>query len=347
MGDGFILDDLTDGGAYDQALDRAREAFFDIEPFRSYRDHFNVYYVYAESKQRGATYGYGYDGSTRQNFASAVRNTAFSAAFTQEANSTATSCDYQKVFNYARRVPVMKQGADIVLDSDGNPVSGAITDPDNIINKTVIILVINDQRYAGTCIMYGSGACIGMCPMSTSPGTMSFEATLRHEVGGHGFGRFADEYIYYDEALPSSGGSYNATNLAAWQGIGQYLNVSLANVTDQAPSNWQPFLADPETYPEVGFFEGACTYAKGIWRAEQNSIMNDNVRYFNGPQAYFIYRKIKTLSNETPSWEEFVANDAARIREQANANSAAVQNAQGAGEKFIPLAPPILIGMPQ
>ena len=53
MGDGFILDDLTDGGAYDQALDRAREAFFDIEPFRSYRDHFNVYYVYAESKQRG------------------------------------------------------------------------------------------------------------------------------------------------------------------------------------------------------------------------------------------------------------------------------------------------------
>ena len=197
-----------------------------------------MYYVYAESKQRGATYGYGYDGSTRQNFASAVRNTAFSAAFTQEANSTATSCDYQKVFNYARRVPVMKQGADIVLDSDGNPVSGAITDPDNIINKTVIILVINDQRYAGTCIMYGSGACIGMCPMSTSPGTMSFEATLRHEVGGHGFGRFADEYIYYDETLPSSGGSYNATNLAAWQGIGQYLNVSLANVTDQAPSNW-------------------------------------------------------------------------------------------------------------
>ena len=34
MGDGFILDDLTDGGAYDQAMDRAREAFFDIEPFR-------------------------------------------------------------------------------------------------------------------------------------------------------------------------------------------------------------------------------------------------------------------------------------------------------------------------
>lgn len=86
---------------------------------------------------------------------------------------------------------------------------------------------------------------------------MSFEATLRHEVGGHGFGRFADEYIYYDEELPSTSGSYNAATLAAWQGIGQYLNVSLANVTDQAPSNWQPFLADPETYPEVGFFEGA------------------------------------------------------------------------------------------
>lgn len=61
MGDGFTAADMARGGAYDQAMDRAREAFFDIEPFKSYRNYFNVYYVYAESEDRGATYGWGYD----------------------------------------------------------------------------------------------------------------------------------------------------------------------------------------------------------------------------------------------------------------------------------------------
>ena len=53
MGDGFILDDLTDGGAYDQALDRAREAFFDIEPFRSYRSFQRVLRICREQTARG------------------------------------------------------------------------------------------------------------------------------------------------------------------------------------------------------------------------------------------------------------------------------------------------------
>lgn len=347
MGDGFIFDDLTKGGAYDQALDRAREAFFDIEPFRSYRNRFNVYYVYAESQQRGATYGYGYDGSTRNNFASTVRSTAFSAKFSQTDDSTSTQCNYQKVFNYARKVPAMKEGADIVLKEDGNIQSGGIVDQNNVINNSVIIVVINDQRYAGTCVMYPTGACIGMCPMSASPGTMSFEATLRHEVGGHGFGRFTDEYIYYNSELPqsSSNGGYNAATLAAWQGMGQYLNISLSDTPASAPDVWQPFLGN-EAYPEVDFFEGACTYAQGVWRAEQNSIMNNNVRYFNGPQAYFIYNRIKKIAKETPTWDEFRSKDAARAAERVNASAASARGV-AEGEKFIPLAPPIMMDMPR
>lgn len=349
IGDGFILDDLVKGGAYDQALDRAREAFFDIEPFRTYRDNFNIYYVYAESQQRGATYGYGYDGSTRNTFATTVRNTAFNATFSKTSGSTSTSCNYQKAFDYARKVPAIKQGADIVLREDGNIESGAILDRDNVINKTVIILVINDQRYAGTCIMYGTGACIGMCPMavSTSP-TMTFEATLRHEVGGHGFGRFTDEYIYYNSELPqsSSDGGYNASTLAVWQSMNQYLNISLSEDPDQAPSVWKPFLNN-DAYPEVDFFEGACTYAQGVWRAEQNSIMNNIVRYFNGPQAYFIYTRIKDITKQTASWDEFVAKDIARAAERVNAAAANARGTVASDEKFIPLAPPIMIGVPR
>lgn len=345
MGDGFIAADLERGGAYDQAMDRAREAFFDIEPFKSYRNYFNVYYVYAESAERGATYGWGYDGSSRPTFSFTERNTAFDATFSQSANSTATSCNYQKVFNYARNIPAIKVGADIVLKPDGNIQSGAIADRNNVINKTLIILVINDTRYAGTCVMYPTGAAIGMCPMSSATGNMSFEATLRHEAGGHGFGKFTDEYIYSETAIPqtSTDGGYSLNTLQQWQGLGYYMNMSTVKTKDGAPEVWQPFLDNAAIYPEVGFFEGGCTYALGVWRAESNSIMNDNVPYFNGPQRYYIYNRIKTIAGETPTWADFRTRDVQATPSQLNAFAAMVKASQS---EFIPLGRPIMMDMP-
>lgn len=344
MGDGFTAADLEQGGAYDQAMDRAREAFFDIEPFKSYRSYFNVYYVYAESEDRGATYGWGYDGSTKATFAFTVRNTAFKATFSTSANSTATSCNYQKVFDYARKIPAIKVGADIVLKPDGNILSGAISDVNNVINKTLIILVINDTRYAGTCVMYPTGAAIGMCPMSTAVGNMSFEATLRHEAGGHGFGKFTDEYIYYPGAIPQTDASgYSVNEIQQWQGLGFYKNMSTVKTKAGAPEEWQPFLDNAAVYPEVGFFEGGCTYALGIWRAESNSIMNDNVPYFNGPQRYFIYNRIKKIAGEAPSWADFRTRDVQATPSQLNAFAAM---AKASESEFIPLGRPIMMDMP-
>lgn len=344
MGDGFTAADLEQGGAYDQAMDRAREAFFAIEPFKSYRNYFNIYYVYAESEERGATYGWGYDGSTKATFAFTERNTAFSAKFSQSANSTATSCNYQKVFNYARKIPAIKVGADIVLKPDGNIQSGAIADRNNVINKTLIILVINDTRYAGTCVMYPTGAAIGMCPMSTAAGNMSFEATLRHEAGGHGFGKFTDEYIYSQTAIPQTDASgYSLNEIQQWQGLGFYMNMSTVKTKTGAPEVWQPFLDNAAIYPEVGFFEGGCTYALGIWRAESNSIMNDNVPYFNGPQRYFIYNRIKSIAGEVPTWADFRTRDVQATPSQLNAFSAM---AKASESQFIPLGRPIIMDMP-
>ena len=355
MGDGFIYEDMARGGAYDQAMDRAREAFFDIEPYRSYRNYFNVYYVYAESRERGATYGWGYDGSTKASFASTVRNTAFNATFSTTANSTATEVNYQKAFDYARKVPAVKQGGDVVLKEDGNVdysvVGNAIADKNNVINKTVVIVVINDTRYAGTCVMYPTGACVGMVPMSSATDPrMTFEATLRHEVGGHGFGKFTDEYIYSQGSIPetSTDGGYDKKTVKAWQDqLGYYMNVSLTNDKGTAPAIWKLFFSDTDysngTYPSVGFFAGACTYGQGIWRAEENTIMNDNVSYFNGPQAYFIYKQIKEIAGETPSWTEFKSKESKRKAEQVNARSVRSR----AGDGFIPLAPPVMMDMPQ
>ncbi len=52
--DGFVLEDDEYGGTMDQADQMAIEAFFRVEPYPTYRDHFTVYKVAAYSQERGA-----------------------------------------------------------------------------------------------------------------------------------------------------------------------------------------------------------------------------------------------------------------------------------------------------
>ena len=53
MGDGFTKKDLEIGGFYEQSMLDATNHFFATEPFKSYRDFFNVYMVVAESNEEG------------------------------------------------------------------------------------------------------------------------------------------------------------------------------------------------------------------------------------------------------------------------------------------------------
>ena len=43
MGDGYVDKDMTGGGKYEQAMQKAMEQFFSIEPYKSLRNRFNVY----------------------------------------------------------------------------------------------------------------------------------------------------------------------------------------------------------------------------------------------------------------------------------------------------------------
>ena len=89
------------------------------------------------------------------------------------------SCDYVKCFRYARMVPGMKVGDDVTTDPQGYWY-GAITNKANPINNCVIIVVVNDKRYAGTCSFWGSGACIGMCGTRLADTALPNWATNTH-----------------------------------------------------------------------------------------------------------------------------------------------------------------------
>ncbi|MEG1935496.1 MAG: hypothetical protein RR141_05825, partial [Rikenellaceae bacterium] len=54
---------------------------------------------------------------------------------------------------------------------------------------------------------------------------------------------------------------------------------------------------------------GGYFYKYGVWRAEKNQCMNNNIPYFNGPSRELFVKRLKKLAGETYSWDEFVAND--------------------------------------
>ena len=55
LGDGFITDDLiAETGVFDKAVEEAYEALFAVEPYKTYKEYFNVWSVACESKERGS-----------------------------------------------------------------------------------------------------------------------------------------------------------------------------------------------------------------------------------------------------------------------------------------------------
>ncbi|MDE6569428.1 MAG: hypothetical protein K2K43_02245 [Alistipes sp.] len=275
-GDGFIAEDYTEGGAFDQAVETAINAFFSVEPYKSYRSYFRVSTVAAHSEERGATVEKAMTGCPVQK-----RNTVFSCVL-EGGNSTGITCNAEKVFTYAKKV----QGV-----------------TEEVLKNTTVFVIINLDVYAGTCIMYNNGKSVSMCPT----GRKSFGEVVSHEGGGHGFGRLLDEYRYYNETLPAS----ESSQITAWRGLDPYYGYNVSLTNDPNKAHWSHYLSRAG-YEAVGFYEGACLYERGIWRPEYNSCMNNNIPYYNAPSREAIVRRICRASGTAFDLEKFVQNDHVR-----------------------------------
>lgn len=271
MGDGFIEEDLFPGEAYDRAMEEAIQAYFAVEPYKSYREYFCPYIVYACSEQRGAS-SKDKNGQIRDK-----RNTVFSV--TIKDGETAMDANRDKVVSYARKIPgmVTQQGA--------------------------IVVISNDSRYAGTCIQWSDGQTIALIPMNRDaqpPGGV--EHLVAHEGAGHGFGMLADEYVNDSGYLPQA----KVEELKNWQRSGLYLNVT--STQDTATVFWHDFIGR-SGYALAGFFEGAHYYKKGIWRSESKNCMVNNIQYFSIACRLAIVQRIKRIAGESFDLEDFIRRD--------------------------------------
>lgn len=285
---------------FNKYVELGKEAFFTEEPFKSTKDRFNIYRIGSVSKNGIITQEGG--------------DTKFSAQFGQGTN---ISGDDKAVFSFVQeKIPSVD------------------------LTKTIIFVIINKAKYAGTCWMYTNNMAICYVPLCRDE--TDYAQTLRHEGCGHGFGKLADEYFYDSMGrIPDD----KVSELKKWKGFayGFYENVDLTS--DPNTILWSKFISDSRYSGKVDVYEGGYTYPYGVYRPTDNSIMRYNTGGFNAPSREAIYKKIMKFSEGnawTYDYETFVAFDTpARSAEavtRAAAQCAAVDKAN-----FIPLAPPVMV----
>ncbi len=270
MGDCFDAKDIAEG-KYLKAMQDAYKYFFDIEPYLTYKDYFNVYAVVGMSADSG------------MGTVNTIREARFGSQYTL---NEGVSPDFETVFAGACVAPI-----------------------NNNVATTLVILVENSYEYSGLCYMWGDGSAVAVVPMSNDPAPYDFRGLVHHEAGGHGFGKLADEYIYHNSFVSACPACGNAPYLAilANKSYGFYENVSLTG--DWNEIEWSHLISDPQYSNVVDVYEGAYMHARGVYRSEATSCMNNNIPYYNAISREAMVKRIMKYAGEEYSFEAFKAKD--------------------------------------
>ena len=272
LGDGYDAKDIA-SGQYLKDMQDGMEYFFGIEPFKTYRDYFNVSTAFALSTESGV------------GTVNTIRYNRFNTTFT---GGVGLKCDYDEMFSYVLR--------------------NTKVNTDNLC-QTLIVVIPNSTDYGGITQMWEDGSAIAFCPKSTYGYPFDSRGVMQHEAGGHGFGKLGDEYIYHNTFIDVCGctccGHVDAV-LAA-QSLGWYQNISVTGKMHQVP--WSHLIFDSRYSDIVDIYEGAFMHNRGVFRSEQNSCMNNDIPYFSTISREAIVKRIKAYAGEEYSYEDFVKND--------------------------------------
>ena len=272
LGDGYDAKDIA-SGQYLKDMQDEVEYFFGIEPYKTYRDYFNIYTAFPVSTESGI-------GSINT-----IRYNRFNTTFT---GGVGLKCDYDEMFSYVLNAPTVTR--------------------DNLC-QSLIIVIPNSTDYGGITQMWEDGSAIAFCPKSTYGYPLDSRGVIQHEAGGHGFGKLGDEYIYHNAFIDACGctccGHVDA--ILGAQSLGWFDNLSITVKTNQVP--WSHLIYDPRYSDIVDIYEGGYMHSRGVFRSEQNSCMNNDIPYYSTISRESIVKRIKRYAGEEYSFEEFVAND--------------------------------------
>ena len=272
LGDGFNAKDIA-SGEYLKDIKQEVEYFFGIEPYKTYRDYFNVYTAIPLSTESGV------------GTVNTIRYNRFNTTFT---GGVGLKADYDEIFDYALGAPTVNKGN---------------------LNQTLIIIVPNSTDYGGICQMWPDGSAIAFCPKSTYGYPLNTRGVIQHEAGGHGFGKLGDEYIYHNAFIDACGCSCcgHVLEFNAAKSLGWYDNLELTGKMHSV--GWSHLIFDDRYSDIVDIYEGGYMHNRGVFRSEPNSCMNNDIPYYSTISRESIVKRIKAYAGETYSFEDFVKND--------------------------------------
>lgn len=313
--DGFRAEELD---KFEMLAKSAVDYFFQVEPYKSYKDYFTVYLFRVASNESGA-------------------------GVLDENNQIVTPVDNYfgsrwGESSYSNMTAEASTIQDYLKTHCPEVVSGELTYKD-----VPVTLLINDSRYGGICHIYSNGWNYAQVPFQHDGGPIrwsfpkiqpvsdrddsegyrettdaerdemgrhvgDWRDTFIHEFGGHGYGRLTDEYwgttTKYTEPGPISGHSYT---------VPYALNVS--GYYDRVP--WQEDLLDcldewvdrnPD-YGRIGVWHGGQSSLYYRWRSEKVSCMIDNRPYFSTWQRILIVRRILEKAGVPFDMQSFLEKD--------------------------------------
>ncbi|MDE5900492.1 MAG: hypothetical protein K2H33_03945 [Muribaculaceae bacterium] len=205
-------------------------------------------------------------------------NTAFKAVFFNGYENQFTTCDMAKVNQYADKA-----------------------DRRNLDYYTIGV-VLNTNITSGTCHPHGIGkatAIMGHAVPGDKYFSKSFAASVNHELVGHAIGQLKDEYYYtsrFDSAEAQEAHDYGVLN---------NVNANVDFFSDPTKIRWNHMLNDPQFSSYTGIYEGGMLYKYGVWRPEDQSIMNTLIPYFNAPSREGIVRILKAACGLEYDYQEF------------------------------------------
>lgn len=313
MADGYTQSDIN-SGTYHNAVAKAVNALFAVEPMTSLRSYFDIYEVQAASAESGIT--------------TEKRNTAFSTYFVSK-NDVNINGNDTKIKNYAWY---------------------ALKKNNTLLNNALVIILVNSDQYGGVTMLsisettndsIATGISIAFVPTGCKSNNVSyFEKTLQHEAIGHGIGKLADEYMQEYEA-PSQ---QNINKYKQYQKLGAYLNtkydssseniydlgtLTISNTRyaicghDMRPGDIGYLFANDDgySYEDLVWTQGGFTYAtptttpytgsdnwfygcymleKNFYRPSffslMNSIMREESFMFNALSRYAIYARVMKVA---------------------------------------------------
>ena len=319
--EGFMAEEMS---AYEMLAASGIEALMATEPFKTYRDYFNVWFLKVASQESGASITDENGNITTQ------RNTYFGARWGEDKYDKMTANE-GTVFQY-----VQDHCPDIINKT-------------HTIYEVPILMIINDSRYGGICHSYSDGR--GYCmapytyqgggiswnyPNSEAPSATASPATTRkvtdaerdemgrsvgdwrntlvHEFGGHCFSRLGDEYWYtqYYTAPSASLASHSwpvpfALNISPNYENPLWKSDLLGEDMQVSPT----VLARNPLYSRIGMYQGGDVSVFNRWRSEKTSCMIDNRFYFSTWQRILIVKRIMALSDGYFDWVSFWDQDVA------------------------------------